>query len=88
MKKVEPITKIGVDNVEHDVANLPDNVKRLIELYEEATQRKQDAQVEHTIAESAMQTLAQSIINAVRQHVAEVVKAAATQTSEKEAANG
>jgi hypothetical protein len=88
MKKVEPITKIGVDNVEHDIVNLPDNVKKLVELYEETTQRKQNAQDEHVIADAAMQTLAQSIINAVRQHVAEVVKTAATQTTEKEAANG
>ena len=75
--KAEEIKILNVDGTPHVVADLPDNVQRMVEIYNHWRQEEMDAKLELMRTESAMRHLSNEIIQSVRVHLAPPEEAAA-----------
>jgi len=89
MPKVEDIKVLNIDEVPYAVDSMSDEVKQLVEVYNEWNQDLANAQKDFAQKRAAVQSLSNQIITQVRQEKAqEAAKAAeAKAAAEAEAAN-
>ena len=88
--KVEPITIINVDDVPHAVSDMSDDVKRLVEFYNEWRQKESDIKSELLLVQAGQRDLSREIISTIRREkeMEEAAKAAVEkQAAEQPAAN-
>ena len=67
--EAEEIKVLNVDGTPHVVADLPDNVKRMVDIYNTWRQNEIEAKLEVMKVEGAMRNLSNEIILAVRAHL-------------------
>lgn len=71
----EPLVeKINVDDMEYVTSELPDPIKGLVSLYQEAQVKMVEAQRQAAMMEAARRALGDNVVNAVRQWNAQRVK--------------
>ena len=85
--KVEPITIINVDDVPYAVSDMSDDVKRLVEFYNEWRQEESDEKSKLLMVQAAQRDLSREIIATIRREkeAEEAAKAAEEQVAEDEA---
>ena len=74
--EAEDIKVLNVDGTPHVVADLPDNIKRLVDIYNTWRQDEINAKMEVMKVEGAMRNISNEIILAVRAHMAPAEEAA------------
>jgi len=79
MPKVTDITVLNIDDQPYAVESLSEEVKALVDLYNEWNRKEADVRDELTRFQAAKETLSRQIITKVREHIAaeEAVAAAA-----------
>ncbi len=77
MPKVKDITVLNIDDKPYAVESLTDEVKALVDIYNEWSRKEADVHDELTRFQAAKETLSRQIIGKVREHIA----------SEEEASN-
>jgi septal ring factor EnvC (AmiA/AmiB activator) len=77
MPKVEDIKVLNIDNVPYAVDAMSDEVKQLVEVYNEWNQDLADSQKDFAQKRAAVQSLSNQIITQVRQEKAQEEAAAA-----------
>jgi len=88
MPKVTDITVLDIDGTPHAVESLTDEVKALVEVYNDWNRKEMDVRDELNRFHAARQTLSNQIMTKVREHLAEQAAAAADKESvEDEAAS-
>jgi len=71
----EPLVeKINVDEIEYITSELPDQIKGLVSLYQEAQVKMVEAQRTAAMMEAARRALGDNVVNAVRQWNAQRIK--------------
>lgn len=71
----EPLVeKINVDDIEYATSELPDQIKGLVSLYQEAQVKMVEAQRSAAMMEAARRALGDNVVNAVRQWNAQRIK--------------
>ncbi len=71
MPKVVDITVLNIDEKTYAVDSLTDEVKSLVELYNEWNHKEAEVRDELTRFQAAKETLSRQIITKVREHIAE-----------------
>lgn len=71
MPKVADITVLNIDEKTYAVDSLTDEVKALVELYNEWNHKEAEVRDELTRFQAAKETLSRQIITKVREHLAE-----------------
>lgn len=89
--KVEAITIINVDDVPYAVNDMSDEVKRLVEFYNEWRQKESDVKSELLLVQSGQRDLSREIIASIRRESeanAAAIKAEETAGDESAANDG
>ena len=76
MPKVTDITVLNIDEVPYAVESLSDEVKALVEIYNDWNQKEAEVRDELTRFQAAKETLSRQIIGKVREQVAADAEAA------------
>lgn len=82
MPKVDDIKVLNIDETPYAVDSMSDEVKNLVEVYNEWNQDLADAQKEFAQKRAAVQSLSNQIIQTVRQEKAQAEAAAAQEAAE------
>lgn len=82
MPKVEDIKVLNIDETPYAVDSMSEEVKNLVEVYNEWNQDLADAQKEFAQKRAAVQSLSNQIIQTVRQEKAQAEAAAAQEAAE------
>lgn len=77
MNEVGPIEQLTIDEVTFQVADLPEEIQKLVAKYEDWRDRLTVAQDEALIVASALRDLGANIVGAIKQQEAQAAEAAA-----------
>lgn len=66
MKKVEEISTINVGDVAYEVANLPENIKELVSMYNAWRQEEMDVRLQLTKTVMALEELGRRIVASIQ----------------------
>lgn len=69
--KVKPTETVTIDGTTHAVSSLPDEVKALVDTYDEIRKDLENARVEYIKCQSALNDLGNQIASAIKQTLSE-----------------
>lgn len=80
--KIKPTETVTIDEVTYSVATLPDEIKSLVEVYDEIRKDHENAKVELIKCQTSLRELGNQIAAAIQKHVQEQTAASSDDDDE------